>query len=196
MSTTDVAAIVPAIREAAEIDAIWFLGTLSMIKASRESTDGHMAVVEMLAPGLRHAAARAPPRRRMVLRHRGCVDRVGRRRGVELPADPSHTGLVTFRTPSSSAPRPPLGSSSAPSRPASRSSSGARRARRSAHARTGERGTPPLLSAWRLWRRGTGWRSWARLAFLSDPRGGGRPGLDSWGVRALASPEPASSPVR
>ena len=50
MSTTDVAAIVPAIREAAETDAIWFLGTLSMIKASRESTDGHMAVVEMLAP--------------------------------------------------------------------------------------------------------------------------------------------------
>lgn len=51
MSATDVvAAIVPTTGDAGETEAIWFLGTLSMIKASKESTDGHMAVVEMLAP--------------------------------------------------------------------------------------------------------------------------------------------------
>ena len=51
MSATDVVTpIAPAVPETDRADAIWFLGTLSMVKASKESTDGHMAVVEMLAP--------------------------------------------------------------------------------------------------------------------------------------------------
>jgi mannose-6-phosphate isomerase-like protein (cupin superfamily) len=51
VSATDVATPTSAIaRETGESDAIWFLGTLSIIRASQESTDGHMAVVEMLAP--------------------------------------------------------------------------------------------------------------------------------------------------
>ena len=51
MSATDVATPTSAIAsETDESDAIWFLGTLSMVKASKASTDGHMAVIEMLAP--------------------------------------------------------------------------------------------------------------------------------------------------
>ena len=130
MSTTDVAAIVPAIREAAETDAIWFLGTLSMIKASRESTDGHMAVVEMLAPpgfGTPLHVHRREDEWFYVIEGALTVWVDGE--ASELPADPSHTGLVTFRTPSSSA-RPPR--SVPPRRPAVRLRGvrpGARRAR-------------------------------------------------------------------
>ena len=51
MSATDVATPTSAIAsETDESDAIWFLGTLSMVRASKESTNGHMAVIEMLAP--------------------------------------------------------------------------------------------------------------------------------------------------
>lgn len=50
VSATDVVAATVNTGEAGETDAIWFLGTLSMVKASKESTDGHMAVIEMLAP--------------------------------------------------------------------------------------------------------------------------------------------------
>jgi quercetin dioxygenase-like cupin family protein len=50
VSATDVASVVPTTRETGETEAIWFLGTLSLVKASKESTDGRMAVVEMLAP--------------------------------------------------------------------------------------------------------------------------------------------------
>ncbi len=49
MSATEV---VPPIAATGTHDgeAIWFLGTLSLVKASQESTDGHMAVIEMIAP--------------------------------------------------------------------------------------------------------------------------------------------------
>jgi len=51
MSATDVVTpILRAARDTGETEVIWFLGTLSMVKASKESTDGHMAVIEMLAP--------------------------------------------------------------------------------------------------------------------------------------------------
>jgi quercetin dioxygenase-like cupin family protein len=51
MSATDVGeAVVSTTGEPGEKDAIWFLGTLSMVKASKESTNGRMAVVEMIAP--------------------------------------------------------------------------------------------------------------------------------------------------
>ena len=49
MSATEV---VPPIAATGtyEGEAIWFLGTLSLVRASKESTDGHMAVIEMIAP--------------------------------------------------------------------------------------------------------------------------------------------------
>jgi quercetin dioxygenase-like cupin family protein len=50
VSATHVTAVVPTARKAGETGAIWFLGTLSVVKASEESTNGHMAVVEMVAP--------------------------------------------------------------------------------------------------------------------------------------------------
>jgi mannose-6-phosphate isomerase-like protein (cupin superfamily) len=51
VSATDVVtATVPTIGETEESEAIWFLGTLSIVKASRDSTAGHMAVIETLAP--------------------------------------------------------------------------------------------------------------------------------------------------
>lgn len=50
VSTTDVVAAAPATGQTSETEAIWFLGTLSLVKASKESTDGQLALVEMLAP--------------------------------------------------------------------------------------------------------------------------------------------------
>ncbi len=51
MSATDVVMPpLPTAQEQGETEAIWFLGTLAVVKASNESTDGHMAVIEMLAP--------------------------------------------------------------------------------------------------------------------------------------------------
>lgn len=51
MSATDVVTpIFPLAQELDESEAIWFLGTLALVRASKESTDGHMAVIEMLAP--------------------------------------------------------------------------------------------------------------------------------------------------
>ncbi len=47
MSTT---AVSPIALQAAEGEALWFLGALATIKASREATDGRVAVVEVLAP--------------------------------------------------------------------------------------------------------------------------------------------------
>jgi mannose-6-phosphate isomerase-like protein (cupin superfamily) len=49
VSATEFAAV-PTVGETRETEAIWFLGTLSLVKASKESTDGRMALVEMLAP--------------------------------------------------------------------------------------------------------------------------------------------------
>jgi quercetin dioxygenase-like cupin family protein len=51
MSATDVAiASLPTVEEPGDAEAIWFLGNLVLVRASRESTGGRMAVVEMLAP--------------------------------------------------------------------------------------------------------------------------------------------------
>lgn len=47
MSTT---AVSPIALQPAEGEALWFLGALATIKASRETTDGRVAVVEVLAP--------------------------------------------------------------------------------------------------------------------------------------------------
>ena len=47
MSTT---AVSPITLQATEGEAIWFLGALATIKASGDTTDGRVAVVEVLAP--------------------------------------------------------------------------------------------------------------------------------------------------
>jgi len=49
-ATDVVTPILPLAQELDEPEAIWFLGTLALVRASKESTDGHMAVIEMLAP--------------------------------------------------------------------------------------------------------------------------------------------------
>jgi quercetin dioxygenase-like cupin family protein len=47
MSTT---AVSPIALQAGEGEALWFLGALTTIKASGDTTDGRVAVVEVLAP--------------------------------------------------------------------------------------------------------------------------------------------------
>ena len=64
-----------------EGEAIWAFGVLATIKASSETTEGRVAVIEHLGPQGRVAFARPPARGRVVLRDRGRGQALGRRRG-------------------------------------------------------------------------------------------------------------------
>ena len=48
--TTTSAGVAPIALQPGEGEALWFLGTLATIKATRETTDGRVAVIEHLAP--------------------------------------------------------------------------------------------------------------------------------------------------
>ena len=50
MSTTGSPAVVPIALQPDEGEALWFLDFLVMVKASTETTDGRVAVIEHLAP--------------------------------------------------------------------------------------------------------------------------------------------------
>jgi len=50
LSTTPGAAVSPIALRQDEGEALWFLGTLAVVKASSETTDGRAAVIELLAP--------------------------------------------------------------------------------------------------------------------------------------------------
>ena len=50
MSTAASTAVSPIALQAGEGEALWFLGVLATIKASAETTDGRVAVIEHLAP--------------------------------------------------------------------------------------------------------------------------------------------------
>lgn len=50
LSTDAVPAVAPIARQAGEGEALWFLGVLATIKASTETTDGRVAVIEHLGP--------------------------------------------------------------------------------------------------------------------------------------------------
>ena len=114
-----------------EGEALWFLGFLTTIKASAETTGGRVAVIEHLAP--RGAGSPLHVHRRedeWFYVHRGRADLLGRR-----PGDRGSRRIVRLRparrsrTPSSSAPTR-RGSCSSPSPQASRLPARARRARR------------------------------------------------------------------
>ena len=55
MSTTTSTALDPIALARDEGEALWFLGTLATIKATSETTDGRVAVIEHLAPQGRDA---------------------------------------------------------------------------------------------------------------------------------------------
>jgi quercetin dioxygenase-like cupin family protein len=50
MSMESTAAVSPIALQEGEGEALWFLGTLATVKASSETTDGRVAVIEHLAP--------------------------------------------------------------------------------------------------------------------------------------------------
>jgi quercetin dioxygenase-like cupin family protein len=50
MSVTSTAAVSPIALQEGEGEALWFLGTLATVKASSETTNGRVAVIEHLAP--------------------------------------------------------------------------------------------------------------------------------------------------
>ena len=50
MSTTESTAVSPIALRQDEGEGLWFLGALATIKASAETTDGRVAVIEHLAP--------------------------------------------------------------------------------------------------------------------------------------------------
>ena len=50
MSTFPISTVAPIALQPAEGDARWFLGALGTIKASAETTDGQLAVIEFLWP--------------------------------------------------------------------------------------------------------------------------------------------------
>ena len=50
VSATDVVTPVLPTQVPGQNEAIWFLGTLAVVKASKDETDGRVAVIELLAP--------------------------------------------------------------------------------------------------------------------------------------------------
>jgi quercetin dioxygenase-like cupin family protein len=50
MSTTDSASLAPIALQRDDGEALWFLGVLATIKASAETTDGRVAVIDHFAP--------------------------------------------------------------------------------------------------------------------------------------------------
>ena len=82
MSTTTDTSLDPIALAGDEGEALWFLGTLATIKASSETTDGRVAVIEHLAP--RGAGSPLHVHRRedeWFYVTRGRADLLGRRRG-------------------------------------------------------------------------------------------------------------------
>jgi hypothetical protein len=123
MTATQSTHAAPIARQSDEGEALWFLGILTTIKASAETTGGRLAVIEPSRTArLGPAAARPPPRGRMVLRDRGRAHVLGRRAGDQRTRRHVHlTGRATSRTRLRSHQSRP-GSCSSPNRPASSTS--------------------------------------------------------------------------